>query len=189
MARVRRQCAPLGDRHRAFLAEEIARLVPRARDTDEPMARVAKFLIDSMLWCWTADGVDHSGNVVRDGIKYDLQHQRHTERARTSWEEAGRRWVRGMRHEHVVPRCVLLKHILTMEAPSTVAIGQALRRFCFSVILLKEEDDLLRDKRLVSRMPDGWTFADGDCDALARYAACGLAATIRTPIIRSGDAG
>ncbi|WP_437998934.1 hypothetical protein WMF26_02015 [Sorangium sp. So ce185] len=143
MGRKRRLCQPLQDVHRQFIAEEIARLSERARDPNDRMRRVARFLIDSLLWCWTADGLDAEGNSVRDGIKYDLRHQMHTRDAQTLWKNNGQRGT-GLRHEHAVPRKALIDHLLSLPAPlSAEVVLRVLERLCFAVIVTKTQDDAL----------------------------------------------
>ena len=175
-----RRCAPLGQPHREFLVAEISRLVPIAQDERNAMARVGRFLIDSLLWCWTADGIDAAGNAVRDGLKYDLRHQRHTAAAHEIWVANGFRGA-GLRHEHAVPRRVLLEHLLTLEAPLPGTVAAVLEPFCFAVIVSKAEDAELRRRRLSESMPEGWTFAAGAGTSMARYVAAELAGTVRTP--------
>jgi hypothetical protein len=162
------------------LVAEISRLVPIAQDRQNPMARVARFLVDSLLWCWTADGIDEAGNAVRDGLKYDLRHQRHTAAAHDLWVANGFRGA-GLRHEHAVPRRVLLEHLLTLQEPLPKNIASVLEPFCFAVIVSTAEDAELRRRRLGDAMPEGWTFAGGRGNAMARYVAAELAGTVRTP--------
>jgi len=188
MVRTRRLCSRFGEDHRAFLAKEIDRLLPIARDPRNPMARIARFLIDSLLWCWTADGVDSDGNAVRDGLKYDLRHQRHTTQALELWEANGRRGS-GLRHEHAVPKTVLLKHLLTLEDATPSLVGKTLERFCFAIIVSRSEDDLLNERGYRETMPPDWSFAAADCDPLARYVACDLGTSVRDPLTPSAAAG
>lgn len=178
MARGKRTCTPLCNNHRLFIAEEIYRLLPTAGNERDPMACAARSLIDYLIWFWTADGVDAVGNAVRDGIKYDLRHQRHTIQALNQWEKNGERGS-GLRHEHAVPKKLLLEHLLTLSTTSVSSVHEILTRFCFAVIVTKEEDELLSKKGFRSRMPSGWNFSTQDCDPLARYAAIGLA--VRPP--------
>jgi hypothetical protein len=82
---------PLDEVHKRFIAAEIARLAVVARDDANPMRRIARFLIDSLLWCWTADGINDAGEAGRDKLKYDCAHQLHTVDALARWEANGKR--------------------------------------------------------------------------------------------------
>lgn len=137
------------------------------------MRRIARFLIDSLLWCWTADGINDAGEAGRDKLKYDCDHQLHTVNARAVWEANGRSG-KGLRHEHAVPRRVLLKCLLESPEPmSDAEVFEFLNRLCFAVIITIEDDRLFAGE-LKANMPQPW-----DCSAqgearFARYDAVGL---------------
>jgi hypothetical protein len=157
-------------------------LVVVAREDGNPMKRIARFLIDSLLWCWTADGINDDGEAGRDKLKYDCAHQLHTVDALARWEANGRRGT-GLRHEHVVPRKVLLKCLL--ESPkvfSEAEVFEFLDRLCFAIIVTTEEDRLFVGE-LKSSMPQPW-----DCSAqgearFERYEAVNLRQFVLRPTI------
>ncbi len=178
---------PLNDVHKQFIAAEIARLAVVAREAGNPMRRIARFLIDSLLWCWTADGINDAGEAGRDKLKYDCAHQMHTVDALARWEANGKRGT-GLRHEHAVPRKMLLKCLL--ESPKVLSeteVFEFLNRLCFAIIVTTEEDRLFSGE-LSSNMPQPW-----DCGAqgearFARYEAVGLSQRILKPgLIANAD--
>jgi hypothetical protein len=112
------------------------------------------------MWRWTADGVDvESGRVVMDALKYDVTVHRSTREAR----EAARVGIRGLRHEHVVPRTLLARRIIEGDLDVT-AIAALLTRCCRAVIVTREQDALIRPR---DAMPDIWDWDSGD--PYARY--------------------
>ncbi|CAN90616.1 unnamed protein product [Sorangium cellulosum So ce56] len=171
---------PLSAVHKEFIAAEICRLVRVARDAAHPSRRTARFLIDSLLWCWTADGIDDLGDAGRDKLKYDFDHQRHTRAAKELWISNGRRPT-GLRHEHAVPRKELLRCLLESPQPRTEPETlEFLERLCFAVIVTKDEDAKFKGS-LGDAMPGPW-----NCDAtreqrFERYRAVGLRDDIVEP--------
>jgi len=143
------------------------------------MGRVAKFLVDSLLWCWTADGLDPDGNAVRDGVKYDLHHQRHTDAALTTWNSSQQRGA-GLTHEHAVPKKLLVRYLLTIDEATPNGVHEFLTKFCLAVIVTRKEDGDLNKKGLRESMPANWAFSAEAADPLARYRACEL--LVRSPL-------
>lgn len=78
-----------------------------------------------------------------------------------------------LRHEHVVPRRVIIEHLLSLGTPTVGIIRQIMDTWCIAAVVTTEEDRQLRGAGLTQRMPRGW---DGK-DAWARYRAAGIAAT------------
>jgi hypothetical protein len=171
---------PLSTVHKEFIAAEICRLVRIARDADHPSRGTARFLIDSLLWCWTADGIDDADDAGRDKLKYDFDHQRHTRAAKALWIGNGRRPT-GLRHEHAVPRKELLRCLLdSPQARTEPETLEFLERLCFAVIVTKEEGAKFKGS-LRDTMPLPWS-----CDAKGeqrfdRYRAVGLRDDIIEP--------
>lgn len=171
---------PLSIVHKEFIAAEICRLAGIARGAAHPSRRTARFLIDSLLWCWTADGIDDVGDAGRDKLKYDFDHQRHTRAAKDLWISNGRRRT-DLRHEHAVPRKELLRCLL--ESPQRRTEPETLEfleRLCFAVIVTKDEDAKFKGS-LRDTMPLPWS-----CDAKGeqrfdRYRAVGLRHEIIEP--------
>lgn len=169
---------PLGPAHKQFIAAEICRLGAFARDARNPSRRTARFLIDSLLWCWTADGIDAAGHTGRDKLKYDCDHQLHTRDAKRIWFANGRRGS-GLRHEHAVPRNEIIHCLL--ERPRTEAETlELLERLCFAVIVTKAEDKKFTGA-LRDTMPRPWSCAAHGEERFARYAAVGLRGEIVEP--------
>ncbi|AUX20035.1 uncharacterized protein SOCEGT47_004980 [Sorangium cellulosum] len=171
----------LGDEHRQFISGEIAKLIPVAADQSHSSWRTARFLIDSLLWCWTADGIDDRGEACRDRLKYDCLRQFHTVDARKRWEQNRGRGT-GLRHEHAVPRNQLITRMLSRgQHPTQAEVNALLCRLCFAVVVTVEEDDELKAKGLKDCLPDGWDWnAEGD-QRLLRYARAGLIDVVRQP--------
>ncbi|WP_437335316.1 hypothetical protein [Sorangium sp. So ce394] len=171
---------PLSAVHKEFIAAEICRLVRIARDAAHPSRRTARFLIDSLLWCWTADGIDDSGDAGRDKLKYSFEHQRHTRAAKDLWTSNGRRPT-GLRHDHAVPRKELLRCLLESPQPrAEPETLELLERLCFAIIIAKDEDARFKGS-LRDTMPLPWS-----CDARGeqrfdRYRAVGLRDDIIEP--------
>jgi hypothetical protein len=122
------------------------------------MRGLAQWLIAIAMWRWTADGVDkETGRVVRDALKYDVSVHGATKEAREATS------VRGLRHEHIVPRALLARRIID-EDLNTTAIVVLLTRCCRAVIVTREQDKVLRPREA---MPPAWDWEVGD--PYARY--------------------
>ena len=168
----------LDDLHKHFIAAEIARHIVVAGDTGHAMRKISRFLIDSLLWCWTADGIDGDGDAKRDLLKYDCDLQRHTAAAVERWEENGRKGT-GLRHEHAVPRRELIELLLRLR-PTETEVFDLLEKMCFAVIVTKEEDDKLSEKYR-NRMPTTLSRDTNGDALLARYIEVNLKTAIRSP--------
>lgn len=171
---------PLSSAHKEFIAAEICRLVRIARDEAHSSRRTAKFLIDTLLWCWTADGIDDAGDAGRDKLKYSFEYQRHARAAKALWISNGRRPT-GLRHEHAVPRKELLRCLLESPQPRSEAETlEFLDRLCFAVIVTKDEDDKLKGA-LRDTMPAPWSCSVSGEQRFARYRAVGIRDDIIEP--------
>jgi len=138
--------------HKLFIAEEISRHAVVAADPKHSMHRIARFLIDSLLWCWTADGIDDDGIAKRDLLKYDFDWQYHTEAARLLSEKQGS--SKGLIHEHAVPRNEIIRLLLQVR-PTAHDTFDILERICFAVVMTREQDLSIHqnDKSLRGSMP------------------------------------
>lgn len=87
--------------------------------------------------------------------------------------------LKGLVHEHTVPRKALMDHMLACPSWTEEALGSFLSRFCFATVVTKEEDKRLNEAKLVSSMPAGWGFESGD--PFARYNAAKLSLVIEVP--------
>ncbi|WP_437498155.1 hypothetical protein [Sorangium sp. So ce1099] len=170
---------PLSGPHKEFISAEIAQLIRVARDPKHHMEKVARALIDTLLWCWTADGVDsRTGQAGRDKMKYSFDHQYFTIDAYERWMSQGRR-ASGLRHEHAVPRCVLIHWMISQpDAPNNRDVLSFLETNCFAVIVTTEENISL-NKRFRDSMPDTWACRSPNPNAFARYDAVGLRDQVR----------
>lgn len=74
-----------------------------------------------------------------------------------------------LRHEHVVPRRVLISLLLAMTDVDEVGVRSVLQ-LCVGAVITKVEDSQLNVVGLRSRMPDDW---DGR-DVFARYHRAGI---------------
>jgi hypothetical protein len=74
-----------------------------------------------------------------------------------------------LRHEHSVPRRLLITMLLEMSAPTEAAV-RCILDLCVGVVVTVEEDRALNAVGMRSRMPEGW---DGR-DVFARYRAVGI---------------
>lgn len=170
---------PLSGPHKEFISAEIAQLIRVARDPQHHMQRVARALIDTLLWCWTADGVDpRTGQAGRDKMKYSFDHQYFTADAHDRWMKQGRH-ASGLRHEHAVPRCVLIDCMTSRpEAPNSQDVLSFLEANCLAVIVTAEENIAL-NRWFKDSMPDTWACQNLNPNAFARYDEVGLRDRIR----------
>lgn len=74
-----------------------------------------------------------------------------------------------LRHEHSVPRRLLITMLLELSAPTEEDVRRVLD-LCVGVVVTVEEDHALNTAGMRSRMPEGW---DGR-DVFARYRAVGI---------------
>lgn len=79
-------------------------------------------------------------------------------------------------HEHSVPKCVIaekLDELYEKKLTSEDDVFELIDRFCHSVVVSKEEDVKLNKAGFRSKMPQSFTFAEGD-DVFGRYRAAGI---------------
>lgn len=151
---------PLGAADKRRLCAEISRQVEAA--SDQRYSPWAKHIIHQCLWFWTADGVSANGRVGRDKIKYDVDALWHSESVCGLTREAcslGHRALAShpknlLRHEHAVPRQVIVRRILTAPSLPPASLLDVMERCCIGVVLLKSEDATLNAvHRSQSRLP------------------------------------
>lgn len=181
----RNRWKPLGGEHRRYLSEEIARYLPVA--SQGPRAPWAGRIIDSLFWFWTADGMDERGHVGRDKLKYSFDFLWHSQEAcglSRSECAAGCAVARAkdLRHEHAVPKDVILERLLGDPPLGADGIMALLEAKCFAVILTKAENDRLNGL-FKNSMPEPWHIDDPDADPFARYKheSVGLYAKLHPP--------
>lgn len=120
------------------------------------MRKIAERFISFVLWRWTADGVNEDGVVTQDYWKYNVKNHASTRAAKELIKRSNAHT--GLRHEHVVPRKVLIKRILEQKLCGE-DLFVFLCVFCKAAIITKEEDSMLRPK---SGMPAGWCWDEND---------------------------
>ena len=81
-----------------------------------------------------------------------------------------------LRHEHLVPRKVLVAMLMEVVEPTPEKVRELLDQFCIGVVVTKAEDELL-SKGLRSRMPREFDDPQHEDyrDPWLRYRRCGIA--------------
>jgi hypothetical protein len=150
----------IGSAERLWIAGEINRLIEIASAPGRTESRWADNLVRNVyLWYWTADGLNAKDEVQRDLIKTDPSFLRHTPEALRAIGKKG-----DVIHEHAVPRRVILRHLKARRWGSPIEIKEFLDRFCFGVIISKEQDGML--KAWKHEMPGAFSESS---DPLERY--------------------
>ena len=146
----------LNDSERKYLCSLIETYAGIARRADHPMREISKKLMSYVLWRWTADAVKCGATgitkdvVKQDKWKYNCEVHPFTEKAKLITKDKGKR----LRHEHVVPRDLIIRHILEEELEKETLFN-FLCIFCKCAIVTKEEDQQLRPR---NTMPNGWAW-------------------------------
>ncbi|MCW1913002.1 hypothetical protein OJ996_05435 [Luteolibacter sp. GHJ8] len=157
----------LNQEERMELCRFIRRYVPIANDTKNAFRKFARWQISLLLWRWTADAYcRHEGVIRPDAIKYDVEMLPATKNAR----ELRKKSIRGLRHEHTVPRIALAQRIIDSDL-CVDGIYALLTRHCRAVIVTLEEDQIL-SKHGKKSMGGEWEWETG-CP-YARYKSAGL---------------
>ena len=163
---------PTCPEHRQFVAEVILDIATRAQ-ANPSLRSAARLLLHSLLWHWTADGVPTDTLELewrgRDRLKYSFQHLSHSREAHESFITAGKK---GLIHEHVVPRHLLVTHLLDQPPSDAALVIEFLQRYCRGAIVTSDQDrDLDRDSMpLDKKAPHtAWSFDGPYCDPYARY--------------------
>lgn len=112
-----------------------------------------RIVIDNALWNWS-------------GYEGKLKGCIHWTKA--AW--ADRENPRELRHEHIVPRKILIEKLLNLEGIKKETVFSILKTFCIGVVVTKSEDLRLNVCKLKSSMPPDW---DGE-DPWARYKCAGI---------------
>jgi hypothetical protein len=79
-----------------------------------------------------------------------------------------RHQVSNLRHEHAVPRKLILERLMVGEPLAQAELMALLDRLCLGVVLTREEDAAL-NAHFRSSMPPHWDIGDPAADAFARY--------------------
>lgn len=150
----------LQEEHLLVIAQQIVSLLPIARDLRSAMHRVARWQLRNLLWRWTVDAVRGDGVVEVDAA-----------RRAAIWpitRLAKDLPFRERRHEHVVPRAVIVNLLLESEMADARDVYDTISRYCLAAVVSRGESALLDRGPLRSTMPDGWQWGD---DEWARYRA------------------
>ena len=110
-------------------------------------------LLDNICWTWS----EFDGKI--DGCRW--------------WSRDAvdvRADLKQLRHEHVVPRRVIIHRLLSLPVPDESGVFATLNDWCFGVVVTKAEDATLNAAGLQSRMPEDWDHQD----VWARYTAVGI---------------
>lgn len=75
-----------------------------------------------------------------------------------------------LRHEHAIPRRVLIARLLQLSSPSPLEIEGLLSGFCVGVVVTRDEDRMISAHGLRQRMPLKWNGKD----IWARYRIAGI---------------
>ncbi len=86
------------------------------------------------------------------------------------------------KYEHVVPAGIVRERLLK-SGRSERTVKHVLQSLGFVVVLLRSEDQRLREAGLNGKMPDGWNWGD---DPLERYRAVGI--TLSNQVLRVSGA-
>ena len=157
----------LNTEERLQICEFIRSHVPLAQDDKHAFRRFARWQISLLLWRWTADAFCLRKKVIQpDAAKYNVALLPATLNARKLRANS----IRGLRHEHTVPRIVLTDLIIEGDL-DVDQIYDLLTRHCRAVIVTLEEDQEL-SKHGKKTMGSDWERETG-CP-YARYKAAGL---------------
>ena len=110
-------------------------------------------LLDNVCWIWS----EFEGKI--DGCRW--------------WSEAAlarRADVKQLRHEHSVPRRVIIRHLLQLSKPTSEIVEDILSNWCVGAVVTAEEDRRLAQAGLCMMMPADWDQRD----PFARYRAVGI---------------
>ena len=149
------------------IAEQIKFIYEYEREIGDRINR-ERDEIKRMLDAFTRDLHDTRSIEV---ATYSEFHHKHTAAALRVISEAStkhRYAIRGLRHEHAVPRGMILDMMLNdpdCRCGSAGAVSRILSKYLHVIVVTKREDRKLSSKGLMSKMPDGW---DGE-DLFARY--------------------
>jgi hypothetical protein len=133
----------------------------RQRDRDQ-LVRDAIIALDSAM----SDG---SKYALLDDVSWVLSELDGKYEGCRYWSARALAERTNLRHEHSVPRRVLIGMLLTEPAPSEAEVRRVLD-LCVGAVVTVEEDRALNAAGLPARIPAGW---DGE-DVFARYRAAGV---------------
>lgn len=102
-----------------------------------------KSFINSLLWTWTERFGKYKG--CRCSVSAYRHYRRHK--------------GKGLRHDHSIPRKLIVEYFLTQKSSLTPRkVLRFLRKYCEGIVLTKKEDAILSKAGLRQRMPKGWDW-------------------------------
>lgn len=145
-------------RTRRQMAEDVALAL------NSPMSHGGKHsVLAEVMWSWTEiDG-------KYDGCRYwsSLARLEHADNP----SNLGRR----LRHDHIVPKRVILGELFALEKPTPSVVHDLLEKVLFGCVITKEEDNVLSVRYRASMPPE---FGDPSSpefrDPWLRYRRCGI---------------
>ena len=78
---------------------------------------------------------------------------------------------RGFIHEHVVPKKLIIEHLMSHKNPSQESVKHILEDYCIAVVVTVDQDKKLNKLGLRSKMPEGFNISD---NPWARYDEAGI---------------
>lgn len=155
--------------HKRKIAKTISLLID---DKNEVPEFIQFFLVDRLLWA-TTEYCDHEKFNKYFGVPFWSRGaiEKVLENIGSSIKPE-----KNLIHEHSVPKCVLgdkLDEMYMKKLTSEEDVFNLLDGFCHSVIVSKDEDQILNQSGLRSKMPVGFDFGSDD-DVLCRYRAAGI---------------
>ncbi len=110
--------------------------------------------INSILWGWSSRFGNYQGLSC----------------SKAAQKEFKQHGTKNLRHDHMVPRNLLVKIFLEMNDVSSSKTLKLLKKFGGAVILTVDEDKTLNKLKLRQKMPKSWNRQD----PYARYKASGI---------------
>jgi len=118
---------------------------------------IAKFSLSSDAYLLS---VEAQKKMLSEGVDFKLTHKRSSFYGKKS----------PFIYEHAVPASIV-RDVLLAASPDHRTVMQILVQAGPVVVLLREQDDVLKNKGFRSKMPNGWRWGD---DVLSRYRAAGI---------------
>lgn len=137
---------------------------PRFRTKDQIASDLAVILNSPVSW-----GTQHA--VIAEALwvwsEFDGKYAGCKNWSIRAW--ANRRNIKGLRHDHAVPKKVLIAQLRELAGHATPEkVRDLFNHFCIGVVITLEEDRLLTKKGFNSALPAGET------DPWSRYKAAGI---------------
>jgi hypothetical protein len=142
--------------------QEMARDVAYVLDSSSPLHDVTKRrVLNNVLWAWTTFHGKYKG--CRHWTPAAIEH----------FAQRGKK--KGLRHEHAVPRKLLIDMTVGMGSPQKDEVLDLFVRLAFGVVVTNDEQKRL-DSKYKSKMPPEFEDAQSEDypDPLLRFKVCGV---------------